>query len=695
MKAYASAQEHLAHCLAALDALLRQFCAAGGPHYRRGMVMTQQEAQAFLSGQTPAPQPPSGGLQTVWQQIEQREVLTVAAGRILPLQQVAAAFGLDTFGSFCLLLAASVQADRKYEMVYSYLQDSTTGVHPTLGLAQALYAAAGGNVEQQPPWGQEGRFCFLPPAGDTLLSSPLRLRPRVAAFLLGQEAPPTLPDGILHYLNPDGLDELFLHTATRDALLRLIGEVGEKGGQLLVHLIGAPGTGRKLLLRTVSAQTGLPFLSVDVQRLPEDERAGQALLDEITTEAYLTESAVHLEVRGALQPEQAEAFRRLEDALATRVPIVCVTAAPDELPRVLPRAHVVTLELGEADITQREQIWQYYAKPCPLADDISLTAYASRYYLTPDQIRRSLFSAMTLAAARGQAQVTDAMLSQAVMQNRSVHIDGLAQRLQSTFTWDDIELPDEQRSLLQLAGARMRLRRCVEEDWGFRRKVTYGRGVSVLLHGPPGTGKTMAAQVLANDIGMELYRVDLSQVVDKYIGETEKNLARIFDSAQKSNVILFFDEADALFSKRTEVTSSNDRHANAETAYILQRIETYDGMTILATNLSNNFDPAFMRRITYTVRFEMPDEAMRLRLWQKNLPPAAPRAEGLDLAFFAKTFALSGSAIKQILLNAAYMAAMEEKPISARHLVRAVKYDAIKSGRICEREQFGVYASYY
>ncbi|HJA49138.1 MAG TPA: ATP-binding protein [Candidatus Agathobaculum intestinipullorum] len=241
----------------------------------------------------------------------------------------------------------------------------------------------------------------------------------------------------------------------------------------------------------------------------------------------------------------------------------------------------------------------------------------------------------------------------------------------------------------------MRLRRCVEEDWGFRRKVTYGRGVSVLLHGPPGTGKTMAAQVLANDIGMELYRVDLSQVVDKYIGETEKNLARIFDSAQKSNVILFFDEADALFSKRTEVTSSNDRHANAETAYILQRIETYDGMTILATNLSNNFDPAFMRRITYTVRFEMPDEAMRLRLWQKNLPPAAPRAEGLDLAFFAKTFALSGSAIKQILLNAAYMAAMEEKPISARHLVRAVKYDAIKSGRICEREQFGVYASYY
>ncbi|MBO6215928.1 MAG: ATP-binding protein [Lachnospiraceae bacterium] len=214
------------------------------------------------------------------------------------------------------------------------------------------------------------------------------------------------------------------------------------------------------------------------------------------------------------------------------------------------------------------------------------------------------------------------------------------------------------------------------------------------MYGAPGTGKTMAAQVVANELGLPLYRVDVSQIFSKYIGETQKNLGVIFDEAKKANLILFFDEADALFAKRTEVGDSNDRYANSETAYLLQKIEEHNGMTILATNLYHNFDSAFVRRITYVVRIDSPDEETRLRLWQNTLPKTMGFGADVDFEFLAERFELSGSNIKSILHTAAYMAGSEDRMITMRDMIISLRYELEKLGRIIDSSDFANYGVY-
>ena len=260
-----------------------------------------------------------------------------------------------------------------------------------------------------------------------------------------------------------------------------------------------------------------------------------------------------------------------------------------------------------------------------------------------------------------------------------------------SFTWDDLVVDEKQRKIMDTLVSRVKNRNLVDEEWGFRQKVPYGRGVSMIMYGPPGTGKTMAAQVMAKEIGMALYRVDLSQLVDKYIGETEKNIGKIFDAASDGNVILFFDEADSLFSKRTEVSSSNDKHANTEVAYLLQKIEQHDGISFLATNRFGDFDKAFVRRITYAVHLERPDEAKRLELFEKILPDKTPRDKDLNLKYFADTFDLSGSEIKEVLYSAAFIAAREGADLGNRHISEAIRYQQEKIGKVFQGADFGSY----
>ena len=238
------------------------------------------------------------------------------------------------------------------------------------------------------------------------------------------------------------------------------------------------------------------------------------------------------------------------------------------------------------------------------------------------------------------------------------------------------------RAMLEMICATIRQRPRVYDEWGFDRKLAMGKGVIALFSGPPGTGKTMAAEIIAHDLGLDLYRIDLSAVVNKYIGETEKNLERIFREAQYSDAILFFDEADALFGKRSEVKDAHDRYANIETAYLLQRTEEYDGLVILATNLQKNMDEAFLRRLHFAVEFPEPEEAERLRIWERTFPREAPREADLDLALLARKFKISGGNIRNIVLGAAFLAAEENTPIAMRHLSRAVVHEMRKMGRL-------------
>ena len=278
-------------------------------------------------------------------------------------------------------------------------------------------------------------------------------------------------------------------------------------------------------------------------------------------------------------------------------------------------------------------------------------------------------------------------LWQACLSHTRPRLDTLAQRIVPKATWQDIVLPDDQLLLLRHLGDQVHNRSIVYENWGFRRRSSRGLGITVLFAGESGTGKTMAAEVLANHLQLNLYRIDLSSVVSKYIGETEKNLRKLFDAAEDGGALLFFDEADALFGKRSEVKDSHDRYANIETNYLLQRLEAYQGLAILATNMKSGLDDAFAHRLRFSITFRKPDKTYRQQIWRKIFPAETPLAE-LDYAYLAKTFEVAGGSIYNIALNAAFLAAQAAESVTMPHILTAARIELMKQDRLLNEQDF-------
>ncbi|MFF5287941.1 ATP-binding protein [Paractinoplanes globisporus] len=301
------------------------------------------------------------------------------------------------------------------------------------------------------------------------------------------------------------------------------------------------------------------------------------------------------------------------------------------------------------------------------------------YRLTREQLR-------LVAAAAG---ADGGLVAPAVRRLAGGHLDGVAVRIRPRRTWDDLILPAEESTQLGELASRHRERDTVYGQWHFRSAPS--TGVVALFAGPSGTGKTLAAEVVAGELGLDLYKVDLSAVVSKYIGETEKNLERIFNAAAAGDLVLFFDEADALFGKRSEVSDAHDRYANIEVAYLLQRLETYDGLVVLATNLQRNIDPAFLRRISVAIDFVAPEEPERRKIWQRAFPSTAPVAGDLDVDFLARQFKITGGVISNAALGAAFLAAAENSPITMRHTVLSVRREFQKLGRLRTEKEFDRY----
>ena len=313
---------------------------------------------------------------------------------------------------------------------------------------------------------------------------------------------------------------------------------------------------------------------------------------------------------------------------------------------------------------------------------------AAKFRLSLDQIGAAAEVSRIAARSRGSDAPDHAELDRGARYASVSSLGELAARLDAAYRWEDLVVPERQRVLLRSISAYLRHRDRVLSDWGYEKTVARTQGLKVLFAGESGTGKTMAAQVLGAELGLDLYRVDLATVVSKYIGETEKNLERIFSAADGSNAILFFDEADALFGKRSEVSDSHDRYANIEVAYLLQRMEAYDGAVILATNYKRNIDDAFIRRLDFVVDFPFPEADDRRRIWELVIPDSAPVAEDVDLDFLATQFKLSGGAIRNCSLAAAFQAADEDAEIGMPHLVRAVAQEYAKQGRLTLEADF-------
>jgi hypothetical protein len=321
--------------------------------------------------------------------------------------------------------------------------------------------------------------------------------------------------------------------------------------------------------------------------------------------------------------------------------------------------------------------------------DIDAALEGTRHFrLTPEQVHRATVAARQQALLAGDT-LTPLHLRAGARSQNGAGLEGQARRIEPQAGWTDLVLPPACMNGLRELAARARHRDRVLDDWGMRPGGGRGRGITALFAGDSGTGKTMSAEVIAGELGLDLYAINLATVVDKYVGETEKNLERIFSEADGVNAVLLFDEADAIFGKRSEVRDAHDRYANIEVAYLLQRMETFDGLAILATNLRANLDDAFARRLDAVIDFPMPEAADRRLLWDKCLGPAAPRTDDIDFDFCARQFELSGGNIRSIAVTAAYFAAVSGKPVAMLDLMRATQREYRKLGRLCVAAEFG------
>jgi SpoVK/Ycf46/Vps4 family AAA+-type ATPase len=329
-----------------------------------------------------------------------------------------------------------------------------------------------------------------------------------------------------------------------------------------------------------------------------------------------------------------------------------------------------------------------------VSEGVETAELANKFRFSGGQIRDAVAKARNLALWQTEdGTVSMETLYAACRAQSNQKLSSLAQKIQPKYTWDDIILPNDRKTQLREMCHYLKYRPLVYGEWGFERKLSLGKGLNALFHGPSGTGKTMAAEIMASELEIDLYKIDLSQVVSKYIGETEKNLDKIFTEAETSNAILFFDEADALFGKRSEVKDAHDRYANIEIGYLLQKMEEYEGMTILATNLRKNMDEAFVRRLRFSVEFPFPDRDDRCRIWEITFPPEAPREADIDFDYLAKQFKITGGNIKNIVLCAAFLAAEDGGAIAMKHIIHAVKREFQKMGKLCMEEDFGKYYS--
>lgn len=460
-----------------------------------------------------------------------------------------------------------------------------------------------------------------------------------------------------------------------------------------IQLAGPSGCGKRLLLRHAAHRLEQDFIFADCAEFGRMKPAEQAdALRWLRREQLLTGVGIcwyHLSEAAVLFPAlfPLPFLTSVRPLMGGGLPVCFCSGAEVE---VLPHldAYAARIAVPEHTLPERIALWEGYGEAYSLENGLNREEAASKFRLSGREIEKAVrrLAALQQAGEPLSLSVVERVCREVI----ALPSRGGLQPVDTTSRLEDLVLPPEQKQTLLDICAHVWHRHRVYDRWELRRRYPYGRSVSALFVGPPGTGKTMAAHVLSGMLGLPLYQVNLSQVVDKYIGETEKRLEEIFRCAEKCSPILFFDEADSIFGKRSEVQDARDRYANTEVSYILQRMEQYDGVVVLASNFKKNIDEAFMRRIRYYVEFNLPDAELREQIWRGCFTKEVPQ-EGLDFPYLARQFELAGGSIKNIVLNAVFLAAAEGCPVGMRQMIRSIRQENLKIGKALFREDFAEY----
>ena len=698
-----------------VDLLLRRRVAAvraGAPGENRGggLYVADEEVDRLLAPEGD-PRPADGALRerldAVAARIAARRERTVAAGTDLRAVRLAERFGLDDRTFDALLLSLAPELDRKYERVYAYLQNDITRTRPSVGLVLDVLAegerdrlAAREVFARDGPLVGGGLVSLSADGDAPLLAHRVTTDQRVVGYLLGRDGVDPRLSAVVEAVDPTTrVADLPVDESTRERVERLA-PTGETADRALRYVHGPPGVGRDEAVAAMCRLAGDGLVRADAAALLG---AGvEAPVDRLVREARLRGSALHVANVDALDEEaSAGALRRLDRFDGP----VFLTGEEQWTTRPALEGHeFVSVHLPRPGYERRRELWTERADALP--EGVEPGELAATFRLTAGAMDDAIGTARALAGDGGGggsdssggngSGCDDAELSAAALyrgcrvQSRET-LGALARRADTAYGWADIVLPADTEAQLREVAAHVKHRGTVYADWGFEERFSLGTGMNVLFSGPSGTGKTMAAEIIAADAGLDMFKVDLATVVSKYIGETEENLKEIFDEAEHTDAVLFFDEADALFGERSEVSDSQDRYANVEVSYLLQRMEEHDGAVVLATNFKENIDDAFLRRINANVEFPRPDRESRAEIWRTIFPEETPVGD-LDVPFLSG-FEITGGNIKNVALTASFLAADDDRTgtVEMEHVVRALRRELQKTGRLVNPEEFGEY----
>jgi len=704
-----SAIEHLVAELQRLDLILLAHLqslardASSSDEFEHVASLLTSSLPADKDGSWTASESPSTALRRHSDMIRRNVTESLGRGGRLPIIDLCRAYGLDAQALGIVILACAPHIDRKYARVFAFLQGHRQLTAPRVGLAIEIFAETQGqrfdlrrNFTESRPLLRGGHIKLVEPSAETertsLLDMLVHPSERLIRHLLGDET----AEAIVEAMRP--VPPLVEPTESQQQVLRRIADVWDEddrpGPVVVVHSEDPEGivSGTEHLAEVRQRA----FLAVDLaspaaRRTPCAQRILGAF-----REATLRDALLCVVGWSDLpEPERESAGWDIAGALAhSSVTCVLVGELGPFLRREFRRRKVLEVEAALPSLDERTQLWVQAVQSLHASKHVEPGSLAWRYRLSASEIRDAVHMATADASSRGSQWSEDIApsLSEACKARSRRDLEKLAQPLHPRGAWSDLVLPEAGHQQLQELVGHLRHHELVFGTWGLRTKVLTGDGVAALFAGPPGTGKTMASSLIAQAIGRDLFRVDIAGVISKYIGETEKNLERVFAAAHRANAVLLFDEADALFGKRTTVRDAHDRYANVETSYLLQRIERFDGVVILATNFKKNIDEAFLRRISVVVDFPMPADEERRRLWRSLLPASMPCQDDLDYEFLAGRFELSGGQIKNAIQTAAMVAA-DENPQVVRfeHLLFGVKRELQKGGRIVDVTDFGRY----
>lgn len=747
---YKNSTEHLQEELARIGALIRLFLektrseAGKDKQDFPGMFILEAEANSILeavccgSEACRAQELKSEEIEAWERTIIRKKAESLKRGIELRLHSLSELFSLAPFETDVLLIGLAPELDGRFAKLYAYLQNDLTKKQLSVGILFDLLCAS---LEEK----LEAREYFSPSAallrnrlislvGDgtdanpSLLSKFVKLDERIAAFLLNSNQ---IDPKIAHFstlVKPfRSFDNLIIPDDQKNCLLEAVKLRIEEDPKLMLYFYGPAGTGKKLATEACCRELGVNLLLADAGTFPKGAEGGA--LNLILREALLQKGAVFIENFDALWG-RSQHGQDLDSGLPSfdpgygtsgsdysgpdfsrsgfsRSDLSSLGRALDSFPgpvflsagqlwepgSALKNNTFISCAFSLPAFAERKQLWKMCLENYENSiGEVDIEDLAARFKLSGGQIRDAVSTAQGFAASRGRKKAVLSIedLYTACRNRSSLKLNSLARKINPRRKWEDLVLAAPVKEQLEEICAFVRHKETVYSEWRFDKKLSLGKGLNILFAGPSGTGKTLAAEIIAGEVGLDLYKIDLSGIVSKYIGETEKNLKKIFGEAEIGNAILFFDEADALFGKRSEVNDSHDRYANIEVNYLLQQMEEHEGIIILASNYKKNLDDAFIRRLQFAVEFPIPDEAARKEIWIGMFPENARLGKDVDFNFLSK-FKLTGGNIKNIALLAAVLAADGSGIIGMKEILRALKREFQKMGKICTPADFGAY----